>query len=365
MKSHFLRRSLLAVVVVTASYAVPAFADESCNVRYHTKAIRAPGYIQANAINERGHVVGQFDTPAGGSDAFIWTRAHGLKDLGTLAAVSSASDINDRDAVVGTNRAGSPTFANSAFLWSRLHGMRDIGRHLESSRAEAINNWGQVAGAGRAPSAEEEHAYLWSPGKPLRDLGTLPGGSRSSASGINERGHVVGDSLTASNTAVHAFLWTRERKMEDLGTLGGSYSVAHDINDRDEVVGGGIDDQFNSYAFLWTRQHGMRDLGNLGGTCDGDTYAAAARAVNIRGRVVGFSSPPDSPDCFHAIVWSRRCGMQDLNDLIDPGSGISVLFEANDINARGQIVANGTDINGVTRAYLLTPEIDEMISALP
>jgi probable HAF family extracellular repeat protein len=46
-------------------------------------------------------------------------------------------------------------------------------------------------------------------------------------------------------------------------------------------------------------------------------------------------------------------GMQDLNDLIDPGLG-AVLYEATAINASGQIVGYGTT-DGSQQAFLLTP----------
>ncbi|HEX2646044.1 MAG TPA: HAF repeat-containing protein, partial [Candidatus Dormibacteraeota bacterium] len=53
------------------------------------------------------------------------------------------------------------------------------------------------------------HAAQWSvtpQGVTVRDLGTLPGGTSSSAQGIDARGLVVGVGTTAAG-ATHAELW--------------------------------------------------------------------------------------------------------------------------------------------------------------
>ena len=58
----------------------------------------------------------------------------------------------------------------------------------------------------------------------MRGLGTL-GGDHSAGNAINNRGEVVGVSETR-NGAGRAFLWRPGRGMRDLGTLGGSESEA-------------------------------------------------------------------------------------------------------------------------------------------
>lgn len=68
------------------------------------------------------------------------------------------------------------------------------------------------------------------------DLGTLAGGTTSTARDINDLGHIVGSSDTLSGET-HAFFYSGG-VMSDIGTLpGGDSSVAYGINDLDQVVG--------------------------------------------------------------------------------------------------------------------------------
>ena len=71
----------------------------------------------------------------------------------------------------------------------------------------------------------------------VTDLGTLPGGTASSARDINDAGTIVGSSETASGE-IHAFVMP-SGVMLDIGTLpGGDFSRASGINELDQVVGG-------------------------------------------------------------------------------------------------------------------------------
>jgi probable HAF family extracellular repeat protein len=68
-----------------------------------------------------------------------------------------------------------------------------------------------------------------------------------------------------------------------LGTLGGSQSIARDINDSGQVTGQSQNASGQNRGFLWEDGQGMKPIGTLGGP------NSPARGINKDGRVVGFS----------------------------------------------------------------------------
>jgi len=130
--------------------------------------------------------------------------------------------------------------------------------------------------------------------------------------------------------------------MADLGSLGGATSIAHDVNDRGEIVGFAETATGQAHAVLWTATHGPRDLGTLGGP------VSMGLAINNRGEVVGGSG--------HAFLWTEQAGIVDLGTL----GGVTSC--ANDVNDAGCIVGVSqtaeTDRRGqpATRAFLRTPD---------
>jgi probable HAF family extracellular repeat protein len=131
--------------------------------------------------------------------------------------------------------------------------------------------------------------------------------------------------------------------MQDLGTLGtGTDALAGLINERGQVVGVSyvnsiptascfnpqlnISFAFTTGSFIWDKKNGMRDIGGLGGTC------TLARDINNRGQIVGRSSLAGDQTS-HAFVWDAGTGITDLM-----GAASGSFGDAFAINYRGQIV---------------------------
>ena len=205
--------------------------------------------------------------------------------------------------------------------------------------AHGMNNLGQVVGEGDTSSGGS-HAFLWSSGLGMTDLGTLPGDNSSIAYGINNLGQVVGQSSSSNGAAAHAFLWSRGSGMMNLGTLpGGSWASASGINNLGQVVGGG-DSSSGSHIFLWNSGSGMTDLG---GAILGN---GSLPGINNHGQVVGQIS---APYLYYsqASLWNSGSGMTSLGTL----PGYSSLSFASRINDLGQVVGSAYSDNAA-QAFL-------------
>jgi probable HAF family extracellular repeat protein len=207
----------------------------------------------ATAINEAGKVVGTSDIepPPFGYHAFLYEDGQGMTDLGTLGGdLSQANDINDTDKVVGVSTSSQ----DRAFLYSEGV-MRDLGTLGGCcSQAHSINNADTVVGASFTTfGTHEEHAFLYSSGQGMTDLGTLPGRTSSVASGINNADQVVGISKLDEG-GTHPFLYSGG-VMRDLNTLippnsGWELIGALKINDNGHIVGFGFNKDGEEHAFL-------------------------------------------------------------------------------------------------------------------
>jgi probable HAF family extracellular repeat protein len=165
------------------------------------------------SINESGQVAGESSTGAGQTiGAFRFSDAEGMVNLGSLGGTNSrAYGINNSGQVVGESDAG-PILKPSV----RFRGF---------------------------PLFFGTHAFLWTEGIGMTDLGHLGGGT-SHASAISNNGVVVGWS-TLINSAGHAFRWTKRGGMIDLNTLlplnsGWVLTDANGVNDEGQITGSGL-----------------------------------------------------------------------------------------------------------------------------
>jgi probable HAF family extracellular repeat protein len=289
-------------------------------------------------------------------------------DLGTFGGTNSlADDLNGRVQVAGgaenthpdpLNFGGlvlglpSPT-AWHAFLWQDGR-MRDLGTlGGPDSFGEVINERGQVTGISLTNSTPNPTTdfptadpFLWDHSK-MTDLGTL-GGTFGFGNAVNNPGQVAGFSDLEGDLVSHAFFWERG-VLTDIGTLGGNNSNALWLNDAGEVVGNADLADGTHHGFVWSKGK-MTDIGTLSGDpCSNGFH------INAHGQVIGTST-----DCrgtiLHFFLWENG-SMSDLGAQVLPGSDFAFI-EPVVINDEGEIVGNGTLLNGNVHAVLLKPDGD-------
>lgn len=297
---------------------------------------------QVTDLSDAGQVVGagfirDVGTPEAPGEiyhAFIWSRARGMRDLGTLGGdgYSNANAINNLGQVVGN--AYAPDGRLHAFLWSPREGMRDLGllgsRPDSASAASGINEAGEVTGAATLNNGNY-HAFLWTRQKGLQDLGTL-GGTTSSALDIADNGLIAGESTIRGDAAIHAFIWTRHTGMRDIGPASRHEAFVQELSPNGHLTGF-VSQGGDRRPFSWTRESGMRILGTLGGS------DALAQGGNNRREVVGGSFTTGDLD-FHAFLWTPKGGMVDLNTRLRNAPAGLVLRNANAISDDGYIMAD-------------------------
>jgi probable HAF family extracellular repeat protein len=325
----------------------------------------------AFGINASGQVVGYDHDTGSGWHAFrtaanqpINPATDNLGIFGSGISDTHAYGINDSGQVVGyAEPSGGPRYAFRTAANQPIDLATDNLATLVGSDAEAedINNSGQAVGYTYFSGDIDHHAFRTAANQPINpatdNLGTL-GGPSSGASGINASGQVVGTSDISANGPWHAFRTAANQPInpatDDLGTLvNGGYSHARAINDSGQVVGtSGMwpPTAQAGYAFRTAANQPINpatdNLGTLGGSYS-DAYG-----INSNGQVVGYSATGGGL-VNHAFVYTGSGPMQDLNNLIDPTSGWTLIV-ATGINDSGQIVGGGM-IGGHTHAFLLTP----------
>jgi probable HAF family extracellular repeat protein len=316
----------------------------------------ATGLAAALRIAESGTVVG-LAVPSGGeySYATYWT-AEGTFFLPNLPGdeVGVAEDVSEQGIIVGeTDKLedvgtyikiyphaviwyGGQAIPLSSLVFSGPAG-------YVPWNARRINEKGQLCGYGRYDNNPPAHGFFFENGE-LIDLG-----ASTIAWDMNEQGHVVGEGIGSGS--YRAFLWIDGQMIDlhDPALFQGHFSRARAINEFG-VIAGEADytstGATSETATLW--DHGaIVNLGTLGGS------SSMVRDINDHGTVVGVSSL--SGFGVHAFI-HRNGAMEDLNDLIPPGSGW-VLANAYSITNSGIIVGDGFTAEGGPRPFILVPDM--------
>jgi probable HAF family extracellular repeat protein len=290
----------------------------------------------ALAINDRGQILGWSTTKDGHQHAVLWQNGK-ITDLGTLGGRLHAEGyfaINSARQAIGWSETKNRR--SRSFLWQNGK-MTDLGTlGGPDTHASAINDHGQIVG--QTTTKTESRAFVWQNGK-MTDLGTLPGGSESEARAINEQGQIVGWSLTPSSAYVHPVLW-ENGQATDLGTLPGIWcGTAVAINDSGQVIVNCHTTSRHSRAFLW--ENGKRTPLRYPGQKE-----TIAGDINNAGQIVGGISLKRGNHEGRAFVWQN--GTMTLLGTL-PGDLSSGALA---INQRGEIIGTSTSKTGATHAVL-------------
>lgn len=240
--------------------------------------------------------------------AFVWDEQRGMQDLGTLGGPDALpAVINQRGQIAGAADVSStpdpsiglPPF--HPFLWEQGKGMKDLGSlgGVQTASVNGLNERGEVVGGSFLPGDALFHPFLWN-GTALIDLTAPPfdNSGNGEANWINADGEVVGTAdLTMpcpDSTAdiERAFLW-RSGVMTDLGSVRGTtYSRADFINSRAQVVGGTWTCNDSTFdAFLW-EGGSMIDL-NTVLAAPTDLHIYWAPFISENGEIGAFALTPD------------------------------------------------------------------------
>jgi len=159
---------------------------------------------------------------AAGEHAILWEADGTAVDLGNLGstAVNAALAINNRRDVVGSSSLrddSTPFNGNVGFLWTRQHGMKNLGALPGdvASAAGAINDAGEIVGVSIDPAGNPRAVY-WHNGN-AADLNTqVAAGSNLYllwASDINNRGEITGWGVETSTGEIHTYLAVPSRML--------------------------------------------------------------------------------------------------------------------------------------------------------
>ena len=129
------------------------------------------------------------------------------------------------------------------------------------------------------------------------DLGPFDN-NRNDLQAINDRGQGAGVSVNEHTGRIEAFLQEphplgpgkqEPARRKPLGTLGGSFSIARDINNRGDVVGGSLtegDENFHGFLYRNDRLYDLNELLQP----DAGWEMIQAFGINNRGEIIGIGS---------------------------------------------------------------------------
>jgi probable HAF family extracellular repeat protein len=376
-------KSILTLTAASSMLAALAMAQTPS---YTITDLGAQGpFGQPYFITNDGLISGTEAVPSGAEHAYL--RYKGLTGyIGALGGPNSVSyGANERGQAVGLAQTSTADPNGEDFCGFKTLGLPSKGTTClpflwqyavtlplptlggSNGAANQINRHGTVVGYAEnttkdpscpAPQKLQFKPVIWENGE-IQALPTAAKDLEGVALAINDNGQVVGASGSCaafspnsllSLQPLHALLW-ETGTLTDLGSLGGTGQgngiLAYNINNQGQVVGfSDLRGNANFHAFLWTKATGMQDLGTLPG--DVNSFAIG---INDAGDVTGSSL--DANFNLRAYLWHNGT-MTDLNTLVPANSPLHLLLACS-INSSGQIVGLAVTSSGVLHGYLATP----------
>lgn len=336
--------ALAAAGAAVAQQAAPAVDDirgpmHASATTYRVINLGAGQLSALPKINAKGQVVfSTFPGPGTVSRGYFYNGA-AVRDVGTLGGAETvALDLNNAGQVTGGSYLAGGS--EHAFVWSAGGGMLDLGvlPGAANSRGMAINNLGVVTGTSEGVPSFFPRAFRWSRTDGMENLGAFVSYLSSFGTTLNDAGLITGTADTPDNRR-QAFAWTRGSGLADIDTLGSEYSEGVAVGARGEVVGNRLDSVSGLYrAFFWTRAGGMRDLGTADGT------ESFVMAMSPNAQVAALVNRADGSQ--RAAYWTRSGGLRQIGTL---GGQSSRVLE---INNKGQLVGLADDATQASRAFL-------------
>ncbi|MDZ4783102.1 MAG: hypothetical protein SGJ19_22890 [Planctomycetia bacterium] len=304
-------------------------------------------WISPSAINDLGQIVGQRHTDTG-FRGILWD-AGIVVDLGDLPgenAGCSPVNINNYGQIVGV---GFTEFGYRPIHWAS-GSFTDLATlsARESGAALGINAFGAVVGNTYDSDSRLSYPFSWSASAGFHRFVEPRPVENTLAIAINDSGLIAGYKSTAG--VVEAVIWQGASTTVVNAPPGMSRFLPLAMNNSGFVVGGSLNNNASELATLWKSSEAL-SLGDL----PGGVVFSRAFSINDLGEVVG-SSADEEVTAFSetkAFYWNEGV-MRDLNEMIDRQSGW-VLYNALDINNRGEIVGMGMAPNGRGGGFLLTP----------
>jgi probable HAF family extracellular repeat protein len=149
-----------------------------------------------SAINDRGHVAGYTAfLPDAFQFGFLWNATEGMSLFGSSWWYTFIYGLSNTGQVVGEDVTVAAYWKDGVV--TPLIGLPSDPDTMFTNVASGVNDRGQIVGWAQARDESgnaHTHAVLWSQNGAIRDLGTLPGDSESSATKLNFFGLVIGSS---------------------------------------------------------------------------------------------------------------------------------------------------------------------------